>query len=195
MANILITTIHKGDSINDAIRKFSPDKLMFICPEPPEKTKVEAIKRIKKDFKNLQFDIIKTKTYDIAQIVKDVNKAIKKELKKNNNIKIHISESRKPQSFGAYFAGLLNKGNIDGVYYLKEEDGGVLTMPMLSFKLAKTKTLILNELNKGNKDIPSIVKKSGKQKSIVYQHVKSLKADGYITENLELTDSGKIVVL
>ena len=181
--------------MNDAIRKFSPDKLMFIFPEPAEKTKVDAIKRIKNNFKNLKFENIITKTYDIAQIVKDVDKAIKKELKNNNQVKIHISESRKPQALGAYFAGLLNKGKIDGVYYLEEEDGSVLTMPMLSFKVSKTKTFILNEIGKGNKDIPSIVDKSGKQKSIIYQHVKDLKIDGYITDDLQLTDSGKIVVL
>ncbi len=193
--NTLITTIHKGDTINDAIRKFSPDKLMFIFPEPAEKTKLEAISRIKKDFKNLEFENITTKTYDIPQIVKDVDKAIKKELKKGNTVKIHISESRKPQAFAAYFAGLLNKGKLAGVYYLEEENGSVLTMPMLSFKLSKTKTFILNELNKGNKDIPSIVTKSKKQKSIIYQHVKDLKADGYLTDDLELTDAGKIVGL
>ncbi len=193
--NVLITTIHKGDSINDAIRKFSPDKLMFIVPEPQEKTKTEAINKIQKDFKNLKFENIKTKTYDVTQIVKDVDKAIKKELKNNNKIKIHISESRKPQAFAAYFAGLLNKEKIEGVYYLEEEDGSILTMPLLSLKLSKTKTFILNELNKGNKDIPSIIKKVKKKKSIIYQHIKSLRADGYITEDLELTDSGKIVIL
>lgn len=193
--NTLITTIHKGDAMNDAIRKFSPDKLLFIFPEPVEKIKVEAINRIKKDFKNLIFENITTKTYDIARIASDVDKAIKKELKENNKVKIHISESRKPQALGAYFAGLLNKGHIDGVYYLEEEDGSVLTMPMLNFKLSKTKTFILNEINKGNKDIPSIVTKSKKQKSIIYQHVKVLKQDGYLNDDLELTDSGKIVIL
>ena len=181
--------------MNDAIRKFSPDKLLFIFPEPVEKIKVEAINRIKKDFKNLIFENITTKTYDIARIASDVDKAIKKELKENNKVKIHISESRKPQALGAYFAGLLNKGHIDGVYYLEEEDGSVLTMPMLNFKLSKTKTFILNEINKGNKDIPSIVTKSKKQKSIIYQHVKVLKQDGYLNDDLELTDSGKIVIL
>ena len=141
--NTLITTIHKGDSMNDAIRKFSPDKLTFIFPEPAEKTKTDAIQRIKKDFKNLEFAMIKTKTYDIAQITKDVDKEIKKELKAGNKVKVHISESRKPQALGAYFAGMFNRGNIDGVYYLEEETGDVLTLPLLNFKVSKTKKLIL----------------------------------------------------
>ena len=181
--------------MNDAIRKFSPDKLTFIFPEPAEKTKTDAIQRIKKDFKNLEFAMIKTKTYDIAQITKDVDKEIKKELKAGNKVKVHISESRKPQALGAYFAGMFNRGKIDGVFYLEEETGDVLTLPLLNLRVSKTKRLILTELNKGNKDIPSIVNKSGKKKSIVYQHVKSLKSEGYITDSLELTDAGKIVVI
>jgi len=63
----------------------------------------------------------------------------------------------------------------------------ILTLPLLNFTLSKTKMFILNEIKSKNTNIPSIVTKSGKQKSIIYQHVKDLKAEGYLTQDLELS--------
>ncbi len=191
----LITTIFEGGAVLAAINKLSPDKLVIIVPDPIGKERKKAIEQIKKNFSYLKIETLKTELYDIPKIVADVCKIIEKEHKSGNEISIHMSESRKTQALGAYFAGLLCKNKIKGVFYIEEESGHVLPLPLLNFKLSKTKTMILKEINKGNKDIPSIIKKSGKEKSIIYQHIKALKADGYITDDLELTDSGRIVVL
>ena len=160
------------------------------------KIRKKAIDNIKKNFgKVIEIEAIKTELYDIPLIVKDVNKAIEKEYKLGNEISIHISESRKTQSIAAMFSGFINKDKIKGVYYIEEETGKVLAMPLLDFKLGPTKTQILKEISKGNTKMSSITAKVGKNKSIVYSHVKELKKEGYITDSMELTDAGRICVL
>ena len=81
------------------------------------------------------------------------------------------------------------------VYYIEEETGKVLAMPLLNFKLGPTKTRILKEISKGDKKMSSIIAKVGKNKSIVYSHIKDLKNNGYITDDMELTDAGRICIL
>ena len=192
----LISTIHEGGAVLAAINKLSPDKLILIVIDPLDSIRKKAIDNIKKNFgKVIEIETIKTELYDIPKIVRDVNKAIEKESKAGNEISIHISESRKTQSIAAMFSGFINKDKIKGVYYIEEETGKVLAMPLLDFKLGPTKTRILKEISKGDKKMSSIIAKVGKNKSIVYSHIKDLKNDGYVTDSMELTDAGRICIL
>jgi len=192
----LISTIHEGGAVLAAINKLSPDRLILIVIDPLDSVRKKAIDNIKKNFgKVIEIETIKTELYDIPKIVRDVNKAIEKESKAGNEISIHISESRKTQSIAAMFSGFINKDKIKGVYYIEEETGKVLAMPLLDFRLGETKTNILREIAKGNTKMSSIIDKIGKNKSIVYSHIKDLKKNGYITDSLELTDAGRICIL
>ena len=93
------------------------------------------------------------------------------------------------------FAGFMKKDKVKGVYYIEEETGNVITLPLLNFKISPTKAQILKEIFKGEKRVANIIKKTGKTKSMIYAHLKELKKDGYITAGMELTDSGKICVM
>jgi len=108
---------------------------------------------------------------------------------------LHISEGRKTQSLGVLFAGFIKKDKIKGVYYFIEETNKALPMPLLDFKLSPTKTLILKEIASGNKKVADIIKKTKKSKAMIYAHLNELKKEGYITENMEITDAGKIARL
>ena len=108
---------------------------------------------------------------------------------------MHISEGRKTQSLGALFAGFIKKDKIKGVYYLIEETNKALPLPLLDFKLSSTKTMILKELASGNKKVADIIKKSKKSKAMIYAHLTELKKNGYITDNYEITDAGRICIL
>ena len=43
--------------------------------------------------------------------------------------------------------------------------------------------------------IQELIDKTGKSRIMVYAHIQELKKDGYLTDNLELTDAGKIMVM
>lgn len=192
MEKVLITTLFEGEAVIAAIHKFEPDKLLVVVPWPLDDTRKEAIEKIKNKFKLIKISFIKTKLYDIPVIVNDICKAIDKE---EGEIKIHISESRKTQALGALFAGFIKKNKIKGVYYLEEETGGVLTMPLLNFRLSETQTKILKAVEEGAKTVPEIMKKVDKERSFTYENVKKLRKDGFLTDDLKLTDAGKISVM
>ncbi len=199
MPKTLISTIYEGGAVNAAIIKFSPDKVVLICvdkSDPERKTKLKkSIEELRNKYKTLSFEILDTSIYDIPKIVSDVCKIIDKEKKLGNEITLHISEGRKTQSLGALFAGFIKKDKIKGVYYLIEETNKALSMPLLDFKLSPTKTFILKELASGNKKVADIIKKSKKSKAMIYAHITELKRNGYLTENNEITDAGRICIL
>jgi len=199
MPKTLISTIFEGEATNAAIIKFSPDKVILIGvdkSDPEKKTNLKkSIDRLKSKYKELKFEILDTSVYEIPKIVNDVCKAISKEHKLGNEVLIHISEGRKTQSLGALFAGFINKDKIKGVYYLVEETGKALPMPLLDFKLSATKTFILRELASENKRVADIIRKSKKSKTIIYAHITELKKNGYVTEDMEITDAGRICIL
>jgi len=199
MSKTLISTIYEGEATNAAIIKFSPDKIILIGADksdPKRKTELKKnIDKLKNKYKQLNFEVLDTSMYDIPEIVNDTCKAIDKEHKLGNKILLHISESRKTQSLGVLFAGFIKKENIEGVYYLIEETGKALPMPLLNFKLSPTKTKILKELASGNKKVSNIIEKTKKSKAMIYAHITELKKNGYLTENMEITDAGRICIL
>lgn len=199
MSKTLISTIYEGEATNAAIIKFSPDKVILIGvdkSDPKRKTTLKkAIDELKNRYKTINFETLETSVYEIPKIVDDVCKVIDKEYKLGNEIMLHISEGRKTQSLGALFAGFIKKDKIKGVYYLVEETNKALSMPLLDFKLSQTKTLILKELASGNKKVTDIIKKTKKSKAMIYAHINELKKNGYLTENMEITDAGRICIL
>ncbi|HLC87335.1 MAG TPA: CRISPR-associated CARF protein Csa3 [Candidatus Nanoarchaeia archaeon] len=199
MPKTLISTIYEGEATNVAIIKFSPDKVILIGvdkSDPERKINLKkSIGKLKNKYKAIKFEVLDTSVYDIPKIVDDVCKAIDKEHKLGNEITLHISEGRKTQSLGALFAGFIKKDKIKGVYYLIQETGKALPMPLLDFKLSPTKTFILNELARGNKRVADLIKKSKKSKAMIYAHINELKKNGYITEDMEITDAGRICIL
>ena len=199
MPKTLISTIYEGGATDVAIIKFSPDKVILIGvdkSDPERKTKLKkAIETLKNKYKTIKFEILDTSIYEIPKIVNDVCKVIDKEYKLDNEIMLHISEGRKTQFLGALFASFIKKDKIKGVYYLIQETNKALTLPLLDFKLSPTKTMILKELATGNKKVSDIIKKTKKSKAMIYAHITELKKNGYITENMEITDAGRICIL
>ena len=198
MSKTLISTIYEGNATNAAIIKFSPDKVVIITSKPKDEKKStsrKSIKDMKDKYKTIKIEIVDTSVYEIPKIVYDACKAIDKENKLGNEVLLHISEGRKTQSLGVLFAGFIKKDKIKGVYYFIEETNKALPMPLLDFKLSPTKTLILKEIASGNKKVADIIKKTKKSKAMIYAHLNELKKEGYITENMEITDAGKIARL
>ena len=191
---VLISTIFEGKATPIVVYKLSPEKLVLLDTHKENKDRKKAIEDLKEKFKGLlQIEIVKTDEFDVTKITRDVLSAIQKE--KGNEIYIHVSEARKTIMLGALFAGYIAKDGVKGIYYVREDNNAILPLPMLDFKLGATKEDLLRELDKGNKDAVKLADKLGVHKSIVYVHIKDLIKRGYLTEEGDLTPSGKIVVM
>lgn len=199
MSKTLISTVYEGTAVKIAITKLSPDKVVLIGAKTDDKKRLETVKKsiaeITKMYNFLEFEVLDTSLYDIYSIVKDIAEVIDKEHKKGNEIIAHISESRKTQAIGLLFACFLKKDFINGAYYLQEEGNIIQPLPLIDFKVNETKQNILLLIKKKITDVQEIMDKTGKSRAMIYAHIQELKKDGYLTENLELTDAGKILVM
>lgn len=194
MAKVLISTIFEGKATPIVVYKLSPDKLILLDTHKESKERKKAIDDLKEKFGALlKVEVVKTDEFDVTKITQDVLSAIRKE--EGNEIYIHVSEARKTMMLGALFAGYVAKDGVKGIYYVREDNNEMLSLPLLDFKLGATKEELLRELEKGNKDAVKISEKLKIHKSIVYVHIKDLQRRGYLTEDWDLTPAGKIVVL
>ena len=113
----------------------------------------------------------------------------------NNDMLRAIRRSMRLARFISIMYWVFIIGSAVGAYYLIQETNQALAMPLLDFKLSATKTQILREAASGNKKVSNIIKKTKKSKAMVYAHINQLKKEGYLTEDMEITDAGRICVL
>lgn len=83
------------------------------------------------------------------------------------------------------------------VVYVTEEDNFMIEFPILSFNLSPTKKAILELIQGGTSAVENIAANVGISKGMAYNHLRELKAMGYISDNggYSLTDSGKLAVI
>ena len=195
---MLISTVYSGRSIKIAIKQLSPAKLILIVDKPINKTKELAVNEIKKFYNNvLEIETLQTSLYNIPEIMEKVIRVIDKEIKKENEVLIHITEGRKTTSLALLFAGYTRKENINGVYYVIEETNEILSLPLIKLEVGNSKKQLLKEISRGNGEIKKMEKKLKIKQSAVYQHVQELKDEGYLEKDkeLKLTDLGRIMIL
>lgn len=199
MVRTLISTVYEGGAVKVAITKLSPDRVVLIgadWPEPNRKSKLKkTLTDLKKTFDFLDITVTETDLYDAPKIAQDVAKIIDSEQKKGNEVLVHISESRKTQALGALFASYARREKVKAVYYIEEESNKLRPLPLLSFQLSNTKKQLLKLIEKGINNPKELMKRIGKEKSLVYAYLKELRDQGYLTEENDLTDAGKICII
>ncbi|MFQ6118505.1 MAG: CRISPR-associated CARF protein Csa3 [Methanosarcinales archaeon] len=136
-----------------------------------------------------------TSLYNILQVARDTVDVIEREKAFENKILINTSGGRKPQALRALFGAYARHSMIEKIVYITEEDNEILELPILSFPILETKKMILFEIEKGEKYVPSLAKRVGISRGMAYNHVKDLKDADYITEELEITTAGRLAIL
>jgi len=196
---VIVSTIYSGKAVKLAIKALSPDKMIFVMDQGKEKTRDNALNELKKVFGGIiEIELLKVKDlYDIAKIAEKVTEKIDKEKESGNEIILHISEGRKTTSLALLFAGYSRKAKVSGAYYITEETGKVITLPMIDLKPRESKKDIIREIDNKITNIEQIAKRVKIKPSTVYQHIQELKDEGYLekTKELKVTDLGRMVVM
>lgn len=188
---LLISTLYRGDANPAALYKLGADKVIFLVDEPMSPVREKALEKIKTQFKSLfEVGILKTTEFDVYKIAKDIYDRVRRE--KYTELVFHASEARKTMFLGCLYAASLLKAKC---YYLREDNNELYEIPLFKFKFNNTQKDLLKVLDKGSMNKVNIAKKIGRSRSIVYDNLKVLKADGYVGEEDKLTDVGRIVLL
>ena len=199
MTNLtLISTIYALEPVIVCVTRLSPSKLILLTEEDTAEKKLQSENNIEATFGKI-IDIEKkiTSLYDPVRVAKDVANLIEEEHAKGNNIMINVSGGRKPQAFGALFGAYTRSDMVKRIVYVTEEDNTIIDFPILGFNISDTKKVILELIQAGTSNVYELGKGVGISKGMAYNHIRELKAMGYITDDdgYTITDAGKIAVI
>lgn len=189
---VLISNLYECAVLDIIIYKTSPQKVYLITVKD-EKMTGATIKRLKKDLKHIEFDVVYVDEFDVIGITEKIHKIINVE--RGNTIVVNVTEGRKTMSFAGVFAASLNKDEVEGAYYLRQDNHEFIQLPLIDFTLSNTKMKVLQELDRGNKKVIDITAKVKVNRSLIYASIKDLIKKKYITPEWEVTDSGKICLI
>lgn len=192
----LISTIYSLEPVIICVTRLSPSKIILLSEEGADEKKLRSEQMVETTFKNA-LEVVKKDTalYDTVRVAKDVAELIEEEHTRGNQVIVNVSGGRKPQAFGALFGAYARNDMVQRIVYVTEEDSLMIDFPVLSFNLSETKKIILEEIQKGISSVPKIAAIAGISKGMTYNHLRELKAMGYIADGENgyiITDAGKI---
>lgn len=199
MTNLtLISTIYTLEPVIVCVTRLSPSKLILLTEEGTDEKKLRSEQTLEDTFGKV-IEIVKKNTslYDTVKVAQDVATLIEEEHARGNHIMINVSGGRKPQAFGALFGAYTRSDMVKRIVYVTEEDNFIIDFPILSFNISDTKKTILEQIKSGVGSIQDIAIKVGISKGMAYNHLRELKAMGYIKgeDGYTITDAGKIAVI
>ncbi len=199
MTNLtLITTIYALEPVIFCVTRLSPSKIILLTEENTIEKKARAEQTLIDTFgKIIEIEKKITSLYDPVRVAQDVSDLIEQEHARGNQIIINVSGGRKPQAFGALFGAYTRSDMVQRIVYVTEEDNFLIDFPILSFNISDTKKAILEQIRSGVTSVAAIALNVGISKGMAYNHLRELKAMGYITgdDGYTITDAGKIAVI
>ncbi|MHA1269199.1 MAG: CRISPR-associated CARF protein Csa3 [Candidatus Helarchaeota archaeon] len=199
MKILLCTLAHKPNVVINTIRLFGGDKLIIIHGEPDKKTQ-ESIYILKQSIPNslIPSEFIKVNHYDILNTIKTVKNILKREFSPNTQIFVNISGGRKTLALATQYACYIEFNLIDKLFYLTEENNEVIDLPILPWKLSKSKKNILLLINSGLYNTKKIADKLHISHSTAYKHINELIDTEYLLKSSDifiLTLKAKMMII
>lgn len=199
MTNLtLISTIYTLEPVIVCVTRLSPSKLILLTEEGTVEKKLRSEQTIEDTFgRIIEIQKKNTSLYDPVRVAQDVANLIEEEHAQGNHVMINVSGGRKPQAFGTLFGAYTRSDMVKRIVYVTEEDNFIIDFPILSFNISDTKKIILEHIKSGVSSVQEIARGVGISKGMAYNHLRELKAMGYIKgeDGYTITDAGKIAVI
>ncbi|MGE0792661.1 MAG: CRISPR-associated CARF protein Csa3 [Candidatus Woesearchaeota archaeon] len=204
MSKILISTLFNPDPVILACTKLSPDELILLITDEPDKTISESLDLIKKSLgRVIKVSTVNIPQYDIVGIASKVVETIDK-VCAGSQIVINITSGRKTQSIGVLYGAYARSDLVKKIAYYPDGNikGSVIYLPLLSMKLTDSQDKILIAIKSNNiASHKAIADATGLSTAMVYRAIGELIDRGLVEklqtedEGFVLTDAGKIARL
>ena len=197
---VLIATLYNPDPVLLACTRLSPERLILLIDEEPDKKQKEALDLIKNSLgRVLDIKEVKIQKYEIVSIAKEVVKIIELQ-PRDDEIYFNITAGRKTQSIGVLFGAYTRSEYVRKIAYNPEEDKtAVVYLPILSFRLNESQQTILENIDRKKiTTYADLAREAGLSSAMVYRSIAELKSMDFveITDNgFKITDAGKIARL
>ena len=201
MINVMIATVgFESEPLIIGIQTFNIKRMILIreADPPSEVKKVENL--MASTFGNFIDIVVKevANWYDILGLVDLVTYLIKSEHDKGGQVYVNITGGRKTASIGALLGVFKNVSKVKEVFYVTEEEHGILPLPKISWTLQKTKYSLLKLVAEGLSDIDALKEELEISRTMTYMHLRDLKDQALIVETsdgYELTLAGKLLLI
>jgi CRISPR-associated protein Csa3 len=197
---VLIATLYNPDPVLLACTRLSPNRLILLIDNEPDKIQKESLQLIKSSLgRVLDIKEVKIPKYEIVNIAKEVVKIIDLQ-PKDDEIYFNITAGRKTQSMGVLFGAYARSNFIKKIAYNPEEDkSAIVYLPILSFKLNESQQGILESIDKKKiETYADLAKETQLSSAMVYRSIDELKNMSFVEitdKGFILTDAGKIARL
>ncbi len=200
MVNVMIATVgFEPEPLIIGIQAFNIKRMILIreADPPSEIRKVENM--IASTFGSIIDIVIKEipNSYDIVGLVDLVTYLVRSEYDKDNAIYVNITGGRKIASIGALLGVFKDADKVKEVFYVTEEERGILPLPKISWTLERTKYNLLTLIDEGTSDVDTLKDELEISRVMTYAHLRDLKDQGLIVESpngYELTLAGKLLL-
>jgi len=201
MVNVMIATVgFESEPLIIGIQTFNIKRMILIREADPasEVKKVENL--MASTFGNVIDIVVKevANWYDILGLVDLVTYLIKSEHDKGGQVYVNITGGRKTASIGALLGVFKNVSKVKEVFYVTEEEHGILPLPKISWTLQRTKYNLLKLVADGLSDIDMLKEELEISRTMTYMHLRDLKDQALILETpsgYELTLAGKLLLI
>ena len=198
MVNItLIATFYSAAPLMPAALAFSPTKIILIVDNmnPEVRSNIAAVE---KTFQSVaKIEVLKVKKDEIYDAAKKIVELIDKEdVGKNNKIVVNVSGGWRVLVNGVLYGCYARAGKLHRIVINKASGVGISDLPKLSYNLTQARREVLMKVStKTEKSISDIASELHKTRGMVYQHLRDLKDSGYVDEDYEITDAGRLALL
>ena len=201
MVNVMIATVgFESEPLIIGIQTFNIKRMILIREADPasEVKKVENL--MASTFGNVIDIVVKevANWYDILGLVDLVTYLIKSEHDKGGQVYVNITGGRKTASIGALLGVFKNVSKVKEVFYVTEEEHGILPLPKISWSLQRTKYNLLKLVADGLSDIDTLKEELEISRTMTYMHLRDLKDQALIVETpngYDLTLAGRLLLI
>ena len=196
MANItLIATFYSVEPFLPVAIAFSPQKIILIVGDLSPEVK-ENIKKVEKAIGSIPtVKVVKVDDGNLLQIAKRTTELIDEE-PKENRIVVNVSGGRRLRMNGILYACYARPTRIYRIVTNRMEGKGISELPKLSYNLGVAKTEILTRVSRNpGKTVAQIAKEMRKTRGMIYQHLRELRELGYVDNDFNITDAGRLALL
>ncbi len=193
----LIATFYSVAPFMPAALEFGPDRIVLIVNKVDDKVRA-SIRDIEEHFgKKTQIRTVKMEesegVYDMAKAMVEI---IDEEAKPSVRIVVSVSGGLRNYVHPVLYGCYARSEKIHKIVTNRTKGSGVDELPKLVYDIGTTKHEILKKLDsRGEKSVAQIAKELHRSRGILYQHLRELKQSGYVDDEFNITEAGRLALL
>lgn len=191
----LIATFYSVEPLMPAALAFQPKKIMLLVNKTDGDVK-DNIEKVRQIFGRLvEVDLVKMPEENIVEFAEKFVEILDKE-PKNRMIVVSIGGGWRHAASGALFGCYARPERIYKIVNNTIDGSKVSELPKMGYSMGTQKKEILKIQAEGNdRTVAQIANQLHKTRGMIYQHLRELREQGYVGDDFNITDAGRLALL